>query len=96
MHRDPLFKRIAALVLLFVLVAAEAMTIAHALDFDAHAGGEPCKICVSAAGLGSAAPARVLAADVPHTDPPVAVALDRSVPAPRPERASARGPPLAS
>jgi len=96
MYQNSPLKRIAAVVLLFVLVSAEAMAVAHALDLDAHASGDPCKICVSAAGLASAAPASAAPAQLPRADVPVATAQNPLVPAQRPERASARGPPLVS
>lgn len=96
MHDYPSLKRFAAAVLLLVLVATEAMAVAHSLDFDAHAAGEPCKICVSAASLGSGAPAAAVPAEPPGVCPPLATPCDRAAPAPRPERASARGPPLVS
>jgi len=96
MHRHSPVKRIAAVVLLFVLVAAEAVAVAHSLDFDAHAAGDPCKICVSAAGLGTGLAPTPAAAEPPRTDWPVGPVLLQPIPAPRPERASARGPPVLS
>lgn len=82
--------------LLCLLVAAEAMTVTHALDFDAHTAGETCKICLSVSGLDSAAPARTLvllppaaatAVVLPGQLPPVFARLERPV---------ARGPPSIS
>lgn len=96
MHDYPSLKRFAAAVLLLVLVATEAMAVAHSLDFDAHAAGDPCKICVSAASLGHGASAAAVSAEPPRAYPPVATTCDSAVPAPRPARASARGPPLVS
>ena len=95
MRRKP-FQRFAALVLLFVLVAAEALTTVHSLDLDAHAGGDACKICISVAGLDTGVPATVTLVDLPRAQTPVGVALDRLSPLLRAGRASARGPPLAS
>ncbi|HEX6995852.1 MAG TPA: hypothetical protein VF339_17100 [Gammaproteobacteria bacterium] len=96
MLRHSTVKRIAAVVLLFVLVAAEAVAVAHSLDFDAHVPGDPCKLCVSAAGLVAGVPATPAAAEPPRTHEPVGAVHVPPVPAPRPERASARGPPVLS
>jgi hypothetical protein len=90
------FKLFASATLLCLLVAAEAMAVVHSLDFEAHAAGESCKICISVAGFGSAAPARV-----PTLLPPPAAAQEafpevRAVVPARIERPAARGPPIVS
>ena len=83
--------------LVCLLIVAEALTVVHALDFDAHRLDEPCKICISLAGAGSAPPAN------PPTllQPPAAgegLDLDRSVllGLRRLERPAVRGPPSVS
>jgi hypothetical protein len=95
MRRKPL-PRFAALVLLFLLVAAETLTTAHALDLDAHSGGDPCKICISVAGLDTALPAKAVPFDLARTHTRVGIAHERPVPTLRAVLPSARGPPLAS
>jgi hypothetical protein len=79
-----------------LLLVAEAVALTHPLDFDAHAAGEPCKICISVAGLGSAA----VAQDAPVCLDSAAVAplADGLSPIPYTRLAThtARGPPLAS
>lgn len=40
-------------------LAAEALAFGHPLDVDAHSSDEPCKICLSLAGLGGAAVAKL-------------------------------------
>jgi hypothetical protein len=40
--------------LVFMLLVAEAFTVVHPLDVDAHATDEPCKICISVASFGAA------------------------------------------
>lgn len=96
MHRKPSLKPCAAFVLLFVLVAAEALAVMHSLDFDAHAGSDPCNVCIAVAGLGAAAPARAMPQEVARTDLPGEAARALTVPALRTERPSARAPPLVS
>jgi len=96
MHRQSTVKRIAAVVLLFVLVAAEAVAVVHSLDFDAHAAGDACKICVSTAGVGTGMPVTPAAAEPQRTHGPVGTVHVVPAPAPQPDRASARGPPFLS
>ena len=82
--------------LLCLLVLAEALAVTHALDFEAHAADDVCKICIGTAGFGGAAPARA----------PVPLPRPATAPEPLPdflpvllarvERPSARGPPPAS
>jgi hypothetical protein len=82
--------------MLCAFVAIETFAAVHPLDLVAHANGETCKICVSAAGLGNA-----VAAEVQHCAlepaPTVAVAV-REFPcrSAAPVRQTARGPPLPS
>jgi len=94
MHPQSTVKRIAAVVLLFFLVVAEAVAVVHSLDFDAHAAGEVCKTCVSTAGLGAGVTAMPAAAELSRTHEPVGTVVVLPVPASRVERASARGPPF--
>lgn len=96
MHWKPQLTRFAALAVLLVLVAAETLAVVHSVDLDAHAGGDPCNVCISVAGLGSAAPAKSAAPEAPRTDLPLATAQDVPQPLELPKRAPARGPPLAS
>jgi hypothetical protein len=79
-----------------LLLVAEAFAGIHPLDLDAHANGEPCKICISVAGFAAAT-----AADLPAILVDAAVSV--LVPVPRfapssaePARQSARAPPSAS
>lgn len=82
--------------LLCLLVVAEALAVTHALDFEAHAPGEVCKICVGVADLGGAAPARAPLLLPPAAAEPVPFTAVVSLPAARNERPSARGPPSPS
>jgi hypothetical protein len=82
--------------LLCTFVAIETFAVVHPLDLAAHANGETCKICVSAASLGNAVPA---GAPTLALEPATAVADDaRELPcrSTTPVRQTARGPPLAS
>lgn len=95
MHRKP-FKLFAAALLLVVLFAAEALTVAHSLDFDAHTGGEPCKICISVAALGGGAPARAIPPEAPRSDVLAAVSREDTIELASVDHRLARGPPAVS
>jgi hypothetical protein len=82
--------------LLCLLVMAETMAVAHSLDFESHAGSEPCKICISVASFGSAAPARTAVLLPPAAPIPVAFQEPATIGAARSEPPTARGPPQAS
>lgn len=82
--------------MLCAFVAIETFTVVHPLDLAAHANGEPCKICVSAASLGDAvvADAPIFALEPVSVDVVVATGVPfRSA---APIRQTARGPPLPS
>src|SRR5690606_9711013 len=96
MHRQSTVKRIAAVVLLFVLVAAEAVAVVHSLDFDAHAAGDACKICGSCAGVGAGRRVPPAGAGPPRPDGPGGTVHVGRAPAPQPDRAPAGGPPFLS
>jgi hypothetical protein len=96
MHRKSPFKLFAAVALLCALVCAEALSVVHSLDFDAHANGEPCKICISVAGVGAGAPHRAVLPEAPRAGEPGSWAPAAFVDSRRAERRSARGPPVVS
>jgi hypothetical protein len=82
---------------LCLLVVAEAIAVVHSLDFDAHRLGEPCKICISLAGSGSAPPAATPALVRPQvTGVPIAADSSPVVGIRRLERPAVRGPPAVS
>lgn len=58
--------RAAALVLM--LLVAQAFTVTHPFDADAHPGGDPCALCVAITDLGSGAASSVatLVVDAPR------------------------------
>ena len=87
---------LASAVLLCVLMAAEALVVAHAVDLDAHANGEPCKICISFAGFGAAAPAKAPPLDLPSADEPTAAPQAAGPDLAPIEREPVRGPPRRS
>jgi hypothetical protein len=81
---------------LLAVVAAETFTVVHSLDLAAHANADPCKICVSAAGIDHA-----VAGDIPtlvHVPVAVDVVLATGTPlrSRAPVRQTARGPPQLS
>jgi hypothetical protein len=88
-------KFLAAACLLALLVA-QAMVLAHQLDFDAHEPGHACETCLVASTLGSA--------NVAHADFSPSIALPRRVDGEAqqlldlasPRAFRARAPPLAS
>lgn len=82
--------------LLCLLVIAESLAVAHALDFEAHAPDEVCKICIGAAALGGAAPARAPTMLLPRAAASAPVFEPRPAALARAEAPSARGPPPAS
>lgn len=96
MKRRTPFRLVGSLALLCLLIAGEALAVVHSLDVDAHAGADPCKICISISGLDDAAvtapPALIPSlAAVGDVFPEAAGAVFT-----RTERPSARGPPQAS
>lgn len=90
------FKLLVSALVLSVLIAAEAMAVRHSLDFDSHANDEPCKICVTVAGLGAVAPAKAVAAVSTSAVEPEAARRDVVRAFDRFDRPSARAPPLVS
>jgi hypothetical protein len=96
MKRRTPFGLVGSLALLCLLIAGEALAVVHSLDVDAHAGADPCKICISISALDDAA-----VAAPPTLVPSLAVASDVFPEAAgavfaRAERPCARGPPQAS
>jgi hypothetical protein len=87
------YKLLASAALLCLLVAAESMAVVHSLDLDAHAAGESCKICISVAGFGSAAPARSPTLLPPPSSGSEAFLEVRALVVARTESPVARGPP---
>src|SRR5687767_3418614 len=82
------------LVALFVL--AEAVSLAHSYDSAAHASGQACVVCVSAASFGAAA-VGALSFVEPLVAAPALAVIALVVPFPAvPTRRYARGPPAAS
>lgn len=96
MKRNPRLHSLAAVLLLFALVAAEALSVRHSLDFEGHTPGEPCKICIGVAALGSGAPAKSPSPDVPRVVIPGCGFHVLPVDLPTVERPSARSPPPVS
>jgi hypothetical protein len=94
-RRTPL-SRVVSIALLCLFIAAEAVAVVHSLDYEAHAGADPCKICISISGLDD-----VVSASAPVLVPPAAAARDafpagESVVFERIQRPNARAPPQAS
>lgn len=88
--------RVVSIALLCLFIAAEAVAVVHSLDYEAHAGGDPCKICISISGLDDA-----VAASAPVFVPPAAAAHDAfpegdAIIVARIDRPNARAPPQAS
>jgi hypothetical protein len=81
---------------LWALFAVETFAVVHPLDLDAHANGEPCKICVSAASLGSAVVADVPVLQLERSSADLAAATELPFRSAAPVRQTARGPPLPS
>lgn len=94
--RTPKLRGWLGVAAVLLLLVAQAFTTTHRLDSAAHANGDPCAICVSAANLGGAAPAHVVEIGVDIARP-LLVVVERAgfVSATR-IRATARGPPAAS
>jgi hypothetical protein len=82
--------------LALVLLAAETFAVVHPLDLAAHGNGEPCKICVSVAGIGTGAVAQPLVFVVDAAPPALSAESALVFVAAQPVRPTARGPPLAS
>jgi hypothetical protein len=94
--RKASFRLVLSAAVLCVLIAAEAMAVRHSLDFEAHTASDPCNICITVAGFGSAAPAHSLSVRLPVSAPlePVTPLLVMSTS--RPVQPPVRGPPLVS
>jgi hypothetical protein len=82
--------------LVVLLLVAEAFAAAHLLDRDAHAGKDPCKICLSIAPFGSAAPAHAAPLVVPTAEPLLPAEQPVAVVEVAPRSPVARGPPAVS
>lgn len=88
--------RVVSIALLCLFIAAEAVAVVHSLDYEAHAGGDPCKICISISGLDDA-----VAASAPLLIPPAGAVRDafpegEVIIVARIDRPNARAPPQAS
>lgn len=79
-----------------VLLVAETFAVVHPLDLAAHSNGEPCKICVSVASVGTAAVAQPIVFAVDAASPALIVPPVSVPAAARRFRPTARGPPFAS
>jgi hypothetical protein len=82
--------------LALVLLAAETFAVVHPVDLAAHSNGEPCKICVSVAGVGTGTVAQPFVFTVDAAPPALAAEPSLVVVAAQRVRPTARGPPLAS
>jgi hypothetical protein len=78
------------------LLGAETFAVTHPLDLAAHGTGEPCKICLSVASLGSGAVAAVAVFHLDTAAPTLTVAHGLVLLSAAPVRQSARGPPVLS
>lgn len=96
MKESSKFHSLAAVLLLFALVAAEALTVSHSLDFEGHAPGEQCKICIGAAALGTGAPAKAPPPEAPRVAILGSALQVLPVDLPAVEQPAARGPPHGS
>ncbi len=82
--------------LLFLFVTAEVFDVVHTLDFKAHQNGEPCKICLSMASLGSASVGQTQVTIAEHTVAPFVMLRPKVLLSAELPRPAARGPPAAS
>lgn len=96
MERKRHVKLALGALLLCALAAAEALAVAHWLDLESHAGAEPCKICISVAGLGTAAPAKAPPPAQPVAAVPAAAVTRATAGGAAVHRPSARAPPKLS
>jgi hypothetical protein len=83
-------------VLVALLLAAEAFAVVHPLDADEHASGDPCKICLSVASFGGAAPTHAAAAVIERVRAALPVATLVVLEFVARTRQVARGPPSVS
>jgi hypothetical protein len=94
--RRPKLRAWFGAVAVLLLLVAQAFATTHRLDSAAHANGDPCAICVSAASLGSGAAAQVIEFTFDFARP-IFVAVERPALVSKARiRPSARGPPVAS
>ena len=92
-HRHPF---LGSVLLVVMLVAAQATVLGHLDLDDAHAGGDGCALCAGSATLGSAVVANVAVVLLPAVDGVALAEPSGSFIPARTERRLARGPPATS
>jgi hypothetical protein len=94
--RRPTVKSWVGGLLVLLLLVAEAFAVTHSYDSAAHANGQPCAVCVSAASFGAGGISKPLQVDIVVATPVVVVAVLAVLFTVVPTRRYARGPPVVS
>lgn len=94
--RRPTLRTWVGAVLIALLLLADVFAATHPFDADAHANGQSCAVCLSAAALGAGAVPAVVHFDAVVATPVVAAVVVAVFVSVVPTRRYARGPPEGS